>query len=306
MKILPSPARCRRLAVALGVLCAVLGFYIWRTWWWPDLTVETEHYAIRSSATLAQTEDAACALETLYAEYMKLLKDLRGGAESDEPLEVCLYGNRAEFRRFNPAAGWAEAFCRAGECHAYFGTREPNPYHWLLHEAVHQLNRRVAHLDLAKWADEGLAGYFGASRYADGVFQLGQPDPNAYPIWWVYEMGLSGDLEADIRAGRIIPLRAIVTGRGGPDLDEEFNLYYIHWWSLTHFLMEHDSGALRSDCLEVIREGGSLEAFEEHIGPVEQVQSRWFEYLCELCRQATAGEWEGTGPGAGEEPVPPA
>jgi hypothetical protein len=305
MKILPSPERCRRLAVALALLGAVIGFYVWRTWWWPDLEVQTEHYAIRSTATRAQTEDAGRALETLYAEYMGLLGDLPGLAESEKPLEVCLYGNRDEFRRVNPRAGWAEALYRGAECHAYFTAHEANPYHWLLHEAVHQLNRQVAHLDLATWADEGLAEYFSASRYADGALQLGRPDPNAYPIWWVYEMGLAGDLQEDIAEGRIIPLRAIVSGRGGPDIDEKFNLYYIHWWSLTHFLIEADGGPSRDDYLRLIREGGSLGAFEQYIGPIERVQRRWYEYLCELYQQAIAGAWDRSDVDAGAGALPP-
>ena len=50
-----------------------------------------------------------------------------------------------------------------------FSPREPsrnlvNPYHWMLHESVHRLNREVAHLQLGKWLGEGLAEYFSTSR----------------------------------------------------------------------------------------------------------------------------------------------
>ena len=51
--------------------------------------------------------------------------------------------------RVNPNLGWAEAFYREPYCRAYFSDREVNPYHWMLHESVHQLNREVARLKLA-------------------------------------------------------------------------------------------------------------------------------------------------------------
>lgn len=36
----------------------------------------------------------------------------------------------------------------------------------------------------------------------------------------------------------MIPLRSIITNRGGPSMSSHFNLYYLHWWTLTHFIFE--------------------------------------------------------------------
>ena len=202
---------------------------------------------------------------------------------------------RRQFRRCNPRVGWAEAFYSRGRCHAYFGTREANPYHWLLHEATHQLNTEVARLEMPRWINEGVATYFSASLYTEGALHLGRPDPDAYPVWHLYDMGLSGDVEADIRPGKVIPLRAIITGRGGPDMDKEFNRYYVHWWSLTRFLMAAEGGRRRSGHLQVICEGGSLDALEKHLGPVEEIQSQWYEHLYGLHRQAVSGALEKLG-----------
>ncbi|MFO7956702.1 MAG: DUF1570 domain-containing protein [Candidatus Brocadiia bacterium] len=285
MKILPSPARRRRLAAYVAVLAAVFGVYIWRTWWWPGLTVRTRHYVIQSTATRVHTEAAGRALEALHEAYMDLFETLPAVQQPHAPLKARLYGERAEFRRHNPNVGWAEAFYRGGICHAYYDRLKGNPYHWLLHEATHQLNHEVAGLEPPTWIDEGLATYFGASRYTNGMLNPGQPDLDAYPVWWVASLRLSGDVDADARAGEIIPLRIIVTGRGGPDIDREFNLYYVHWWSLTHFLLESDEGRLRDRYFRVIREGGALKAFEQNIGAVEQVQSQWYDHLRKL-RQA--------------------
>jgi hypothetical protein len=151
----------------------------------------------------------------------------------------------------------------------------------VLHEAVHQLNHEVARLGAPKWMDEGLGEYFGASVIEDGVLKPGQVDRHTYPIWWVGDMELSGELEKDLAQGEILPLRVLVSGQGGPDLDEHFNLYYIHWWSLTHFLFEGEGGKFRKPYFQVLREGGTVASFEENFGPLERVQSEWYRHLLE-------------------------
>jgi len=75
-------------------------------------------------------------------------------------------------------------------------------------------------------------------------------------------------------------LRAIITNRGGPSLNSHFNLYYLHWWTLTHFVFE--SPRCREHALELVRRGGSLEALEQTLGPVDQVQVEWHNYVRHL------------------------
>jgi len=158
-----------------------------------------------------------------------------------------------------------------------------------VHEAVHQLTCEVARAELRKWVDEGTAEYFSTSRLTSDGLELGATDRNTYPIWWVPDMQLTGDLERDLKDLSVIPLRAIITGRDGPDLDKHFNLYYIHWWSLTHFLFHYEEGKYRQAYLQVIREGGAPESFEKHIGPVESVQKEWYEYLLAQWRALGGG-----------------
>jgi hypothetical protein len=47
----------------------------------------------------------------------------------------------------------------------------------------------------------------------------------------------------------------------------------LHWWTLTHFLFENPR--CRQHALELVRRGGGLEAFEQALGPVDQVQADW-------------------------------
>jgi len=268
------------MVVYLLILSAVAAWKFIPRPWHPSITLETERHLLYSTATRQQTEETARTLELLYQTYSNRLSTLETLQSAHPKLRVKLFKDRTEFRRINPNLGWAEAFYREPYCRAYFSAAEINPYHWMLHESVHQLNREVAHLKLEKWLEEGLAEYFSTSRQTSNALLLGNIDPNTYPVWWIDELAIAPDLQENIRNGSVIPLRAIITNRGGPSLYSQFNLYYLHWWSLTHFLFE--SPRCREHALEVVRRGGDLGAFEQILGPVDQVQMEWHNYVRHL------------------------
>jgi len=117
------------------------------------------HHLILSSASQPQTADTAHALELLYIAYSNRFSSLPKFQHDHPKLKVKLFRDRAEFRR--STRGWvAEAYYREPYCLAYFSVGEINPCHWMLHESVHQLNREVARLELAKWLEEGWQSTF--------------------------------------------------------------------------------------------------------------------------------------------------
>lgn len=65
-------------------------------------------------------------------------------------------------------------------------------------------------------------------------------------------------------------------------MNKNFNLYYLHWWSLMHLLFDGENGKYRANALLLLRDGASLESFEQRIGPVEQLQAEWYQHLREL------------------------
>jgi hypothetical protein len=150
----------------------------------------------------------------------------------------------------------------------------------MLHESVHQLNHEVAHLKLEKWLEEGLAEYFSTSQLRANELVIGKIDLNTYPVWWIDELATSTNLTENLANGSVIPLRTIVTNRGGPSMNSHFNLYYLHWWTLTHFVFESETH--RHNASKLLQRGGGLEAFEELIGPVEQIQSEWHDHVQKL------------------------
>jgi hypothetical protein len=238
--------------------------------------LETSHYRVHSTATPDQTRQVADAVESLHAAYMELFADeIR---PSPRPLTLVLYADREEFQRNNRSRPWAEAYYLRPACYAYYGGGKENPHHWMLHEAVHQLNTEVAGWRLPAWANEGVAGYLGASWLEDGVLTPGRSDPATYPIWWLSRMELTRDRQADVDALRFIPLRDLLEGRG-PGIDRHVNLYYLHYWGLTHFLFHYQNGKHAAAYKQLLARGASTPDFERLIGPLGDTEEAWYAYM---------------------------
>lgn len=264
----------------MGVALAIAAWKWVPRPWHPAVTLESPHYFVRSSATKQQTEEMAQAAEQLYVAYSNRLGTLTNLSRTHPRLAMKLYKDREEFRRINPGLGWGEAFYRRPACNAYYSASEANSCHWMLHEATHQLNDLVAKVDAEKWLDEGLSEYFSTSRIIRGRLIPGTVDPGTYPVWWIDDIATTPNLATNIQNGSVIPLRSIITGRGGPWMNTHVNLYYLHWWTLAHFVFESDKHRARAP--ELLQRGGDLKSFEELIGPVDQVQVEWHAHVRRL------------------------
>jgi hypothetical protein len=239
----------------------------------------TAHYLVVSNASAVHIARTGEAVEHLHAAWLKLFDDMPAAQREHAPLRLVLYKTRAEFKANNRATSWAEAVYRPPECHAYVG-QGPNPYHWMVHEAAHQLAREVMGFRRVRWIDEGLAGYLGASRIDAQGLHPGTMDPHTYPLWWLPQFQWTGNLEADVRDGRIIPLQALIDDTG-PPIAAWVNLYYIEYWSLTHFLLQAENGRYAAGYKRLLANGASAEDFEREIGPIWQIQIAWYAWLRE-------------------------
>jgi hypothetical protein len=289
----PLTKREHRFLIIFVLLFAILGYRIYRIWsepatkdtkslWTASITKETEHYIISSSATPRQTEEIADVAEIVYAGYKDFIGQLKKEISPHPKLQMKLYKDREEFRRCNRITNWYEAYYSYPYCYQYYSSNEKNPHHWAMHEAAHQLNNEAAHLTLPQWLDEGIACYIATSKIADKSLHPGDVDKNTYPIWWLKIIATTGDIQTDKENKSITPLRAIVSGQNGPDLNTYFNLYYLHWWSLTHFLMNYGNGQYRDELSKLISENGTLSSFESNIGNIETIERQWYQYLREL------------------------
>jgi hypothetical protein len=60
------------------------------------------------------------------------------------------------------------------------------------------------------------------------------------------------------------------------------NLYYIHWFSLVHFLLEVEQGKYRQAFMACVKTPSGLEAFEENIGPYQLIEPQWYQHLLQI------------------------
>ena len=231
------------------------------------VVVDTRHYRIHSTASANHAADVGQALEELRAAYAGLFPI----PEATSKFAVVLYRDRTEFLRHNRSSPWAEAFYLDPACYAYFDVDARNPYHWALHEAVHQLARKGSGFRRNRWIDEGLASYLAASQRVDGRLQPGNVDPTAYPVWWL--------TDAPTTTGMPIPLEVLLSGKGGPEVDGHVNQYYLSAWSLTHFLLHQDHGRYASAYRAFLEAGADRSAFTKHIGPIATIEAAWFPYF---------------------------
>lgn len=251
----------------------------------PGATVlETAHYAITSTADAVQTRRVGDAVEALYAAYAGVFPADRAQVAARAKLKLTLYAHQAQFKANNRSLPWAEAYYLRPICYAYYAKGEANPYHWMVHEATHQLNAEVSGFPKYRWVDEGLATYFGTSRIefdtsGRGKLIPGKIDPDAYPIWWLTNSGLTGSLDKDIDEGNWVPIRALITGKDAPSIASNVNGYYIQYWSLSHFLFHGGNGRYAEGYERLIAEGGTLANFERLIGPADRIEYEWYRYL---------------------------
>ena len=242
-------------------------------------SVETTHYLITTAASQDETRLVAKAVEHFHAAYTVFFKENIDSTRAQNKLQLTLYKSQAQFKAKNRSIPWAEAYYLRPICYAYYARDEPNPYHWMIHEATHQLNAEVAGFKKTKWIDEGLATYFGTSQIERGQLVPGKIDANTYPIWWLRDSELTGSLDADIQSGRWIPIRALITGKNAPNISSNVNCYYIQYWSLSHFLFHGENSRYADAYLQLIAEGGSLKNFEALIGPADKIEYEWYRYL---------------------------
>jgi len=245
--------------------------------------LDTAHYRIASTADPQVTQRVAEAVETLRQAYVTLLPV---NVARTAPMSLVLYRSREELHRFVAAPSWAEAIYRQPDCHAYPG-EGTNPYHWMLHEAVHQLLVEGSGYRPARWANEGFAAYLGASRIVDGRLRPGTVSDAAYPIWWLRQYRLSGVFDADVEAGQLLPLAELIDSDAA-DVAGAINLHYVHYWSFVHFLMHGETGRYREGFLQLLATAGTRSDFERLIGPLPEIQAKWYGHVQGLVAAARA------------------
>jgi tetratricopeptide (TPR) repeat protein len=145
----------------------------------------------------------------------------------------------------------------------------PGAYNVVYHEYVHTLLHSNSRW-LPAWLDEGLAEYFGNTRFEGNKISVGVPSQRAFLL----------------RNRQFIPLETLLTVnpwtyyRGKED---EISAFYAESWALVHYLMstaDMERGAKLGKFLNQLENSQQqLKAFREEFGDLKDVQKKLENYI---------------------------
>lgn len=145
---------------------------------------------------------------------------------------------------------------------------DPDTYATIYHEYVHSL----LHINfrwLPSWLDEGLAQFYGFTRFNDKDMYFGAP-PAMDKIRFMY-------------SEKPIPLAEFIESSMISSDVERTQLSYLEAWGLTHFLTfspSMEKGQRLAHFIEDLQNGiEQKKAFEETIGKFEEVQKEYEQYI---------------------------
>jgi hypothetical protein len=167
----------------------------------------------------------------------------------------------------------------------------PVPY--VIHEAVHMLNYERVYAEgvvTSRWFEEGLANYFGFSRYDSRLRidsgDIGKSSPlnvEGFRIQFDPSVELREHLRR-VRDAGPLGLRRLISA---PDTDELWSgrrstRAYGAAWTLVHFLLHGEKGGFRERferyaALEAIGAGG-FEAFQRIFPDLDALETAWHRY----------------------------
>lgn len=238
------------------------------------LEMDSTHYHLWTSAPPSRGSQALAAAETLHRSWTAWA----GSAHGKRKHHLRLFASRTEMRRALPGLGWAEAIYHDSLCDQYDDPDSERPWHWLVHEGTHQLAAEDARLDLPRWANEGLACLFSASRTRNHRLILGSVDPETYPVWWLRRRPLAGALQQDLAKGNLVLPSAVLAEPETVDISRSVNAHYLTWWSMAHFFHTADPAAWRDWVLHDGSKAGLLRRYP----PVATLDARWYAHVLKL------------------------
>jgi hypothetical protein len=148
---------------------------------------------------------------------------------------------------------------------------DPDTYATVYHEYVHSLLHRNFRV-LPSWLDEGIAQFYGFTRFEGDRMYIGAPPRNTGWIHALFSRTNPPIAEFIVTRSMYFPRNA-----------EETQVYYAQAWALTHFLMfgpGMELGGKLKHFVNLLQSGvEQKKAFEDSFGPFNQVQKQYDLYL---------------------------
>ena len=258
-----------RMTWALGLTTSLVGAA-------KPLEIDSPHYHLRSTAPEARSRQAIEAAERLHLGWTQWCGPKTTTHRATHQLR--LFATRDQMRQSIPGLNWAEAIYHDGRCDQFDDRWAERPWHWLVHEATHQLAYEDAHLNLPRWANEGLACLFSTSKTKGTALLLGSVDPETYPVWWLKRTPPGRQMQQDLRSGLLMAPSQILKEPDTIDIGTSVNAHYLTWWSLVHYLNATDPDSWKQWVLT----DGTNAGLARRFGPLSTLDSRWYAHVLAL------------------------
>lgn len=219
--------------------------------------VETEHFRLRSTASLTRTAAVATRLEAFYLAVFRqydLFFAQRGGAALvfgvapiPRPLEVWFYASQEQYRTYAKGYVSGSAGFYSSATHASYFYDMGEDYSTLQHELVHQvLGESSPNGSAPAWLAEGAAVLLEDARFEDGVLVVGGVEDNDDIRAWRDGM-LAGKSELSLQ--QITQLVDQADWNRGLSIQN-----YKAAGATLHFLCHFDGGRYRGDLVEMLKD----------------------------------------------------
>ncbi|PCJ55502.1 MAG: hypothetical protein COA79_20595 [Planctomycetota bacterium] len=266
----------------MTILFSIFFYRYSGSWYWTfKHKVKYHNFIAYSNDTSENTQKLLVEANLVLNEYVNFYKDTNIELKLNDQLlfHMKIYETQEEFKRYSPVY-WAEGYYQEPYSNFYLEFDTPNPYHGMRHEVIHQFNTELMKRTMPVWLNEGMACYFSTCMILNGKFEFDKIDYNSYPAWWLKLSFLrSGNLEADKKTYKVIPLIALLQDQEPINITRNVNLYYLHWWTFFHFLVDGKNGKYKQGLLKFIQSEHELKDFKKLIGEPIQLEKEWYEYL---------------------------
>ena len=239
-------------------------------------TYETRYYVIHTDLGRDGAREAELRLTRMAQEYRRRTTDFSGEIRKKFPFY--LFRNEADYHAAGGTPNTAGEYNpNAQTLMAFAGDDGPNLATWytVQHEGFHQFADQVIGKQLPIWANEGLAEYFGEALFTGDGFVAG-----VVPPWRLKRV------QATIEAEKFAPLGEVVSLSHKQWNARISTTNYDQVWSLVHFLVHADDGARRDGLVALLKDPNS--AVEQHLGNVDDLETKWRTYWSQLPEDPTA------------------
>ena len=271
------------LAVTLAMLVSSSRVFAGEKPW---IEVRSSHFRVLTDGSEKDGRRVAREFEQMRSVFTLALPNAR--LDSGAPLLILATHDDQSFKALAPALwnrkgakpagfftqGWERKFAVVRLDAVNHDSR--NPYEVVYHEYTHSIMHMTARW-LPVWMDEGLATFYGYSRFEKDKIFLGAPDPNLFLL----------------RTHTLIPVETLIgVDQRSPYYHDEdkVHLFYAESWTLIHYLMfspQMEQGKRLQRFFEKLTQGVEQKrAFRETIGEFNDIEMQLSQYVSRLALTA--------------------